>query len=262
MAYRKLQPECRPPNRSMQDTATTSRLIIHNGATASFAVPVWYAEMRWPMRTKHHSRPLHDHWGWPDPKRPDQSCQHWDFAHNVCGRGHKCDTPHRNTGRRVPQTPFGHASEVGSEFCGPCGRMGHCDDFLDLREFFPARFIEEGYTHATVSFDRRPEGLAWKAWIDPDDDWIVRSIFESQVDPAIRRIQVCSFSLKVHREQDAVPASAVTTGGGNSNISTLNDIVARGRIILLPNPWREGDSGLEDAIRRAELEADGGLEDE
>jgi len=140
--------------------------------------------------------------------------------------------------------------------------MGHCDDFLDLREFFPARFIEEGYTHATVSFDRRPEGLAWKAWIDPDDDWIVRSIFESQVDPAIRRIQVCSFSLKVHREQDAVPASAVTTGGGNSNISTLNDIVARGRIILLPNPWREGDSGLEDAIRRAELEADGGLEDE
>lgn len=218
MAYRRLEPHKKEPNRTMQDTTTPSRLFIDNGATADFAVPCWYAEMRPPVRATLHSRPWHDHLGWPNPDRPDRSCQNYDFAHHSCHKGHRIDVP-----------PFGSQLRHGAHGCGQCG---HCDDFIDLAEFFPIHLTAEGYTRVSVSFVDRPEGLTYEAWIDPKDDWIVRVFFSANVDEAVREPQKCVFSVKVHRDGGPSPS---WKGGERA------DIVYRGEIVIIPTPWEEGD---------------------
>ena len=250
MSYRKLQKPVRKPNRTMQATATPSRLFIHNGATAEFAVPCWYKEMRWPIRTPHHSRPLHDHHGWPTPSSPDASCQphdfsacgNWDRAKRCCRLGHThahCPHQRRGPGMAIDSPPHGlqlrHGSVPDTKLGG---RIRHCNDFLDMRQFFPIHLLEEGYNRVTVAFAHRPPGLeVVEAYIDELDDWIVRVIFRAEVDEAVCNLNSMLYTVKVHHP-----------GGGRGTAAfrqPRTDIVHRGKLIILPTPWEEGDANEE-----------------
>lgn len=75
MGYRTFESKPKPPRRTMQKTATPYRVYAHNGSEMTLAIPCFYQVAHEPIRMKPHDRPMHDHMGWPDPRRRDRSCQ-------------------------------------------------------------------------------------------------------------------------------------------------------------------------------------------
>lgn len=205
MAYRKLQPHKPHRNRTMQDTVTPGRTFVHNGATAYLAVPCWYHELRRPKPVRPHNRLVHDHMGWPDPRRPDRGCQNWDFAECRCSKGHYVEGPH------VPYT--GHAG---------CGMHRHCRDYIDLRKFFPVHLTEEGYTKAVVDMENPPAGVKAEAWIDEANDWVVRILFDVAIPNMTEPLRL-KYTVRVER------------GTGNR---IHRDIVTIGVLDILPAVYK------------------------
>lgn len=206
MGYRKLERKPRPKNRNMQDTATPGRIFVHNGATAYFAIPCYYQEVRHPVPAKLHDRLVHDHRGWPDPRSRDRSCQSWDFARCECRRG------------LLP--PYvGIQSER-------CGCEGTCRCYVDMARLFPIHLTREGYSKASVNMMGKPQELNAIAWIDEKDDWVVRVLFDAHIttdaDYEFKPITI-PFSVKVSRY--------------NSQGQVQNrDIVSLGELTILPAP--------------------------
>lgn len=194
MSYRIQHKPPKPPNRTMQDTTTGSRLYIENGATAYFAIPCFYEEVFPPVQTKLHSRMLHDHLGYPGPDgafgkgQDDHICQWWDFAKCSCKKGHPHYAPLH---QRMPQ--FAHT--MGLSNCG----KGKCKDFIDLDTFIPIHFIAEGYEEAWVDILNKPEGLKAEAWIDPAKDWIIRVLFDAMVPEAMIENIKLRYTVRVSR---------------------------------------------------------------
>lgn len=150
--YRIDAPRPKPKRRTMQKTSTRGRVYVANGTTAELAIPCYYMEMHRPVPAEPHDRMRHDMLGWPTPDKPDSCCQEWDFANSCCRR-----TPHMKC-------------------CPP-----HCEHFIDMRRLFPIHLKDEGYRRFVVDMVDKPSGLEAEAYLDPDDDWVVRVRIEAHV---------------------------------------------------------------------------------
>ena len=201
MGYRKLEPKPRLKNRNMQDMVTPGRNFVHNGATAYFAIPCFYQEIRHPVRVRPHNRLVHDHLGWPNPQHRDRSCQAWDFANCTCRLGIECYTG-----------------------CGSmsCGRERTCRKYIDMSRLFPIHLTREGYGNPVVEMTDPPAGLVASAWIDDVDDWVVRVLFDAQVESAVAEPVTVPFVVKVTRT--------------DLHNKVHRDIVSLGKLTVLPAP--------------------------
>lgn len=188
----------------MQDTTTPGIFHIDNGATADFSLPVWYMELLRPKPAHPHDRLKHDHLGWPDPRRPDHSCQYWDFARCDCKKGYFHLT-HPYTGVERYN----------------CEIQGKCKHYLDMRKVFPVHLIKEGYDEATIHFIDPPEGLTATASIDEIDDWVINLFIDVLVPSAIDQKIVVPYSVFVTRTDDD---------------RRHRDIAAKGLLIIHPAP--------------------------
>lgn len=145
MAYRKHEHRKPRAQRSAVDITTPVKLYVNNGATASFAFPCWYQEIKPPVPARLHDRHLHDHQGWPSPNHHDHICQLW-----------------------IPEK--GHCVH-GMQECHP-----HCRHYIDYSRVTPIHLLSdyEGYDGAFVAWAGEHEGIEANAYIDPDEDWVVR----------------------------------------------------------------------------------------
>lgn len=144
MGYRKLEHRPKPKHRTFHDTSTKNKIYIQNGVTGYFAIPCWYNEMKHPLHTKIHNIDRHDHYGWPEPDRPDHSCQ----------------SAHR------------HHLEIPYDHC----RHGWHDThrLIDMSQIFPIHLKAEGYKSISVALENAPSGLTVNGSIDSTDDWVIR----------------------------------------------------------------------------------------
>lgn len=154
MGYRTEERPRPPQRRSMQDTATPSRVFVHNGCTADLAIPCWYQEVHPPINVRPHDKPWHDHVGWPTPDHPDRICQLWEIEHPG---GHGCHEMYTHPG-------FRHPHDVRK--------------LVDMRSVHPIHLLEEGYKDAFVEFIDEHEGIVATAQIDEKEDWTVRVFFD------------------------------------------------------------------------------------
>lgn len=156
MGYRIGEHRHHAPRRTLQDTATASRIYVQNGSRFRMAIPCWYCVVDPPVEAHCHSRAWHDHVGRPSPRHPDHVCQSWDFAHSCCSfdrHKHECD---------------------------------HCHRYLDMDRMVPIHLGREGYTRIVVAMDDAPEGLEAEGRIDSDRDWVVRIDLDAKVPTAVR----------------------------------------------------------------------------
>ncbi|MBQ0159307.1 MAG: hypothetical protein KBT28_01610 [Bacteroidales bacterium] len=106
---------------------------------------------------------MHDHLGWPQPGRPDGSCQEPEF--------------------------FGYPVEGYVPKHGP-------KQIRDIK-IVPIQLRAEGYTEASVSILDAPEGLTMSASIDEKDDWIVRVQISAQCADAEDELIKCHAAIRV-----------------------------------------------------------------
>lgn len=205
-SYRIDQPRPKPKHRSMQDTATPGEIFIHNGCTASLAIPCWYIETRPPIPAHCHDRMHHDMIGWPTPTHPDHCCQEWDFDRHHCRR-----TPHLKC-------------------CPP-----HCEHFLDMGRLIPIHFKDEGYKGVSVQIvdadgSDASDTVECEAWFDEQDDWIIRVSFHPQ-DPKLQSpgsgSKTFYYSVFVN---DGLPTRDMNQD------RPIRDLVTIGKLTVLPCP--------------------------
>jgi len=187
MAYRTLKKPKRQ-RRVMQATATENMVFVKNGATANLAIPCWYHEVKHPQHTHVHDREWHDHRGWPNPDHPDRSCQ---------------DAYH------IKHPPFKY----------DCERKGwhHAGRYLDLSKCFPIHLTEEGYEDVSIFFEPFVPGLKAVGKIDPEEDHVVRVVFDAAVDDARSCDVDTEFTVLVSRGE-------------------FRDVVSTGKLRILAGP--------------------------
>lgn len=210
MGYRTLDRPHHHPHRTMQDTATPSRVFAHNGTTADLAIPCWYQEVHKPIRMRHHNRKLHDHLGWPDPERPDGSCQ----LYEPFEAGYPKEPPHTVMGGHPPVRKL-----------------------LDMRTVTPIHLLSdyEGYTTARVAFVGEHQGIAATAGIDTEQDWIVRVMFDIEDQNALEEPQTYKFTVFVDAPERQ--RTNPVTGQGGSTQPARSDIVYLGELVVLPSAY-------------------------
>ena len=198
MAYRTGPMPPHPPRRTMQDTATPSRVYAHNGTTADLAIPCWYQEVHHPVRMHHHDRHFHDHLGWPRPGHPERTCQLYE--------------PFEAGWPEPPHTVMGGHPPVRK--------------LLDMTTVSPIHLLSEyeGYTSARVAFIGEHEGITATPEIDEHEDWIVRVLFDVKDPNALQDPQSYKFTVFVDAPKgDDRPARS--------------DIVCLGELIVLPSAY-------------------------
>lgn len=196
-SYRMDQPRPKPKHRSMQDTATPGEIFVHNGCTASLAIPCWYLETRPPIPAHCHDRMHHDMIGWPTPTHPDHCCQEWDFDRSCCTR------------------------DPRMKHCPP-----HCEHFLDMGRLIPIHLKKEGYQDVAVKvFDsdkKDADGIKATGVIDDLDDWVIRVTFDVHVaDLLIPEDGTETYYYSVYL---------------NMKASRTRDLAAMGKLTVLPSP--------------------------
>lgn len=153
MGYRQLDCKPKPKRREFRETSTRNKIFIQNGTRTSFAIPCWYSEVLSPERLCIHDIDMHDHCGWPEPDRPDHSCQSAYHPHL-----------HHHHHLHHMHDPYNH------EHHG----WDHHKHLLDMSQFIPIHLTEEGYTSIETALDNSPSGLSCSASIDKYEDWVVR----------------------------------------------------------------------------------------
>lgn len=202
MGYRKLEHHHHHGNRTAQKTSTPARYIMENGTTFMLAVPCWYKEIHLPERAWHHCRAHHDHFGWPDPMRPDHSCQDHDFPVDGCHHHHHHDEIECHN-------PYKHIHH-------------HHHHLIDMAKLFPIHLKKEGYGNPTVVFDKNYKGLTTKAYIDDAEDWVIRLFISAYLDEAVDEPVNTRFTVKVSRTDEAK--------------NKIVDVASRGILRVLPAP--------------------------
>lgn len=146
MAYRLKKTPPPRPRRTVVDTATPVKLYVHNGSTGDFAFPCWYQEVHHPLPGVLHDKHWHDHIGWPSPRHPGHSCQLWIPEPGYC----------------APDLHYECAT--------------HAHHYVDMSRVIPIHLTsaDEGYNSVSVAWVQQPQGITTTAWIDDDEDWIVR----------------------------------------------------------------------------------------
>lgn len=162
MGYRKHEPH-RHHKHDIEDVATAGRLLVTNGNKNTFAIPCYYFPTPIKPHNGPHCRDMHDHLGWPQPGRPDGSCQDHEF--------------------------FGYPIEGYIPKHGP-------KQIKDIKTV-PIHLRAEGYTTATVSLLDAPAGLTMSASIDAVDDWIVRVQVNAQCSAAEDKMIKCHAAVRV-----------------------------------------------------------------
>lgn len=210
--------------RTVVDVATPVKLYAHNGTTADFAFPCWYQEVHKPVRAHLHDRHRHDHEGWPSPAHPDHSCQLWAPDLHECriGRHHECSP--------------------------------HCDMYIDMDGISPIHLLDEGYTEAHVAWATKrkgdgdewivgepPEGIDVEAWIDPDEDWVVRVFID--VDDPTALEDPSMYRLTVFVNKPAEDVESIRRPGVTTHIPARSDIVALSELVVLPSAYQEAYQG-------------------
>lgn len=195
MGYRKYKAKPPEQNRSAVDIATPIKLVVQNGATASFAFPCWYQEVERPLRAHLHSKDKHDHCGWPTPDHHDHSCQLW-----------------------IPEE--GHCVH-GMQECAP-----HCKHYIDYSKVTPIHLLSdyEGYEGAFVAWTGNHEGIEATAYIDPDEDWVVRVNVDVQDPNALDAKQEYKMTVFVGSDME-------------DGIYKRRDIVAPAKLVILPSAY-------------------------
>lgn len=202
MAYRELPHKHKPKTRDVQGLTTPGRILVINGSHKNMAFPCWYTIARPPVRTHPHSRLKHDHCGWPDPKRPDNSCQRSDFSNSPYQRCHRWDHS------------LGCCS-LGYKTC-----EANCRHLLDMDHVVPIHLREEGYTSVEIATPTElPPGFTVAGWIDEDSDWIVRISIHTQLDEAVKEVY-------------KMPYTALVLAPDR------RDIVCMGEIVVLPGSYK------------------------
>lgn len=197
MGYRQLEHHHKHHRREIRETSTRNKIFIQNGTRAHFAIPCWYSEVLSPERLCIHDIDKHDHCGWPEPDRPDHSCQsayHPYFHH-----------PHHVS------DPYNHCREG----------WDHPKKILDMSQFIPIHLTEEGYTDIQVALEGAPSGLSCTTSIDKLDDWIIR--FEI--------IANCRDALK-----ECVDVPYAIFASGRFEDRNVKHMVAKGMICVVPGP--------------------------
>lgn len=115
MAYRKKEHDRHHHERDLYAPTTPSDIVVTNGGITKVAFPCWYyLPDEWPHHPCHHHMHEHDHHGWPNPDRPDWSCQ-------------------------IPdEVPYPHH---------------HHRWFIDLEHLVPLNLVDEGYTSVDMTLD-------------------------------------------------------------------------------------------------------------
>lgn len=164
MGYRTFEHKPKPKRRTMQKTVTPHRVYMQNGTTAIMAIPCFYQIAHEPIRMKPHNRPMHDHMGWPDPRRRDRSCQ----LYEPYEAGYPPEPEHTRMGGRPPVRKL-----------------------LDAKRLIPIHLSSdyEGYTKFKVYIEQPagPEGIWAEAKISEDQDWVVLVRFGSELKPSETR---------------------------------------------------------------------------
>lgn len=182
MAYRERERK-RPIKRVLHDVATQNRTFVQNGATAHIAIPCWYVEVKRPERVFPHDREMHDHLGWPEPNRPDQSCQDAYHLSHLPWAYHDQEQQWRKVNR-----------------------------YLDMSKCIPIHLLEEGYSEVEVAFANPPAGLGAEGAIDKEQDWVVRFSFFPMCEDAIEEdvdVPYTVFVLNREKEMRDVVAKGV-----------------------------------------------------
>jgi len=181
----------------MQDVATPGTVVMTRGVTTELAIPCFYQEAHFPVHAHPHDRVRHDMLGWPTPEHPDHVCQEWDFDRHCCRR-----TPHM-------------------KFCPPT-----CERFVDLGRLFPIHLFEEGYSQVELVFE---DDMISKhdAYIDEEDDWIVRVKLYTDASMEIAERVETSMAVYVIGTSDK---SSRVVGPSPQRV----DLVALMRLVILP----------------------------
>lgn len=133
---------------------------------------------------------------------------------------------HDHVGRPSPRHPdhvcqawdFAHSCcsfDRGKRECDRCSR------YVDMDRMVPIHLRREGYTSVKVALDDPPAGLEATGRIDADRDWIVRIDVEASCEDAVK-------------EKKEVPFTVFAEGTVLGE--RVRDVVARGKIVVLPGP--------------------------
>jgi hypothetical protein len=196
--------EHRPPlaRRTVVDLATPAKLYVHNGATSEFAFPCYYQEVLPPIPARRHNRRFHDHVGWPSPGHADHCCQ-------------IALVPHQ---------------------CGHKGGCKTCRHYLDAGTIFPIHLLSEleGYSSSIDVALYAPdefidlEGLNVSAWVDEEEDWVVRMLVSPRLSEAISEPVRIRFTLFANSAAHTL---------GQREYQARRDIVGIGEIIICPSQY-------------------------
>lgn len=118
---------------------------------------------------------------------------------------------------------------VSSDFAFSCwySKEHRHDCNHNEKNLSPIHLTEEGYTRVEVIFDDQPVGLVATAYIDEEEDWVIRLELNAQLDEAIEQRFRCRYTILIHMEVD--------------NVITKTDMVCKGKLTVLPSPWKSGD---------------------
>jgi hypothetical protein len=107
-----------------------------------------------------------------------------------------------------------------AEFSIPCNYV--VPDEQGGTALEPIRLSEEGYGDPVVAFDPELTGLSWDAWIDEDDDSIIKLVFSAECPEAISQDLVSQVSVLITRDE---PGRGLRT-----------DVVVRGPLTVFRAP--------------------------
>lgn len=212
MSYRIHEKPHHHPQRSVVDIATPIKVFAHNGTTEYIAFPCWYQEIHRPIPAHWHHHHWHDHVGWPSPTHPDHCCQLWSPDRHCCSLGmhHECSP--------------------------------HCAHYIDYRNVFPIHLLSEyeGYNGASVAWAtenrQAPSGIVATAFIDPEEDWIVRVNLDIDDPAALMEPQKYRFTVFANAPQRT--RTNPKTGQAGRTDPPRSDIIALAELIVLPSAYQ------------------------
>lgn len=193
MSYRHHDHKPHKMHRSAVNITTPIKLFIHNGTATSFAFPCWYQEVKPPVPARIHNHHLHDHHGWPSWRHTDHICQMW-----IPEPGYTIDGP------------------------GECRRPFH--NYIDYSKVTPIHLLSdyEGYDNeGIVAWVEKPEGIDATAYVDENEDWVVRVDISANDADAVERPQVYRFSVFL-----------------DSSTTHRRDLVVLAELIVLPSAYQ------------------------
>lgn len=101
----------------------------------------------------------------------------------------------------------------------------YCHRYLDMDNVLPIHLTKEGYDNIKVAIEPSLQGLSACGYIDEKRDWIIRINIDSNIESAIEKKQEVKYSVFAN---------------GIINKKKVTDIVANGKIVILPGPIVKG----------------------